>query len=114
MDSVAYIAIPAGNFVLADGVTAHPFEVLAGLPQLQLTSLGGPLVHHRRPGSVCRNISGWLIYLYRRQPTLVFSSARGPQQETHSPPVTVLQRRQVCVHRRRLRRQRIDVCHRWP
>jgi hypothetical protein len=42
MDSVVYIAIPAGNFVLADGVTAHPFEVLVGSSSTATNFLGRP------------------------------------------------------------------------
>ena len=42
MDFVVYIAIPAGNFVLADGVTTHPFEVLVGCSSTATNFLGRP------------------------------------------------------------------------
>jgi hypothetical protein len=37
---VAYISIPAGNFVLTEGVTAHPFEVLVGASSTATNFLG--------------------------------------------------------------------------
>ena len=39
---VVYIAIPAGNFVLTSGVTAHPFEVLVGSSPSATNFLGRP------------------------------------------------------------------------
>src|SRR6202044_1700019 len=39
---VAYIAIPAGNFVLTEGVTGHPFEVLVGSSSTTTNFLGRP------------------------------------------------------------------------
>ena len=39
---VVYIAIPAGNFVLTGGVTAHPFEVLVGASSTATSFLGQP------------------------------------------------------------------------
>ena len=39
---VVYIAIPAGNFVLTGGVTAHPFEVLVGSSPAATNFLGQP------------------------------------------------------------------------
>jgi hypothetical protein len=42
MDSVVYIAIPAGNFVLEGGVTTHPFEVLVGSSSTATNFLGRP------------------------------------------------------------------------
>jgi hypothetical protein len=39
---VAYISIPAGNFVLTEGVTAHPFEVLVGASSTATNFLGRP------------------------------------------------------------------------
>jgi hypothetical protein len=39
---VVYIAIPAGNFVLTGGVTAHPFEVLVGSSSTASNFLGQP------------------------------------------------------------------------
>ena len=41
-DLVVYIEIPAGNFVLTDGVTTHPFEVLVGLSSTATKFLGRP------------------------------------------------------------------------
>jgi hypothetical protein len=41
-DLVAYITIPAGNFVLTGGVTAHPFEVLLGSSSTATNFLGQP------------------------------------------------------------------------
>ena len=41
-DLVVYIAIPAGNFVLTGGVTAHPFEVLIGSSSTATKFLGQP------------------------------------------------------------------------
>jgi hypothetical protein len=42
MGVVAYISIPAGNFVLTEGVTAHPFEVLVGASSTATNFLGRP------------------------------------------------------------------------
>jgi hypothetical protein len=42
MDFVVYISIPAGNFVLTEGVTAHPFEVLVGASSTTTNFLGRP------------------------------------------------------------------------
>jgi hypothetical protein len=42
IDFVVYIAIPAGNFVLTGGVTAHPFEVLVGSSSTTTNFLGRP------------------------------------------------------------------------
>jgi hypothetical protein len=42
MGVVAYITIPAGNFVLTEGVTAHPFEVLVGASSTATNFLGRP------------------------------------------------------------------------
>ena len=42
MGFVVYIAIPAGNFVLTEGVTAHPFEVLVGSSSTATNFLGRP------------------------------------------------------------------------
>ena len=39
---VVYITIPAGNFVLTGGVTAHPFEVLVGSSPTATNFLGRP------------------------------------------------------------------------
>jgi hypothetical protein len=41
-DFVVYIAIPAGNFVLTGGVTAHPFEVLVGASSTATNFVGQP------------------------------------------------------------------------
>jgi hypothetical protein len=41
-DFVVYIAIPAGNFVLTGGVTAHPFEVLVGSSSTATNFVGQP------------------------------------------------------------------------
>jgi hypothetical protein len=41
-DFVVYIAVPAGNFVLTDGVTPHPFEVLVGVSPTATNFLGRP------------------------------------------------------------------------
>ena len=41
-DFVAYIEIPAGNFLLTEGVTAHPFEVLVGASSTATNFLGRP------------------------------------------------------------------------
>jgi hypothetical protein len=42
MGVVVYIAIPTGNFVLTEGVTAHPFEVLVGSSSTTTNFLGRP------------------------------------------------------------------------
>jgi hypothetical protein len=42
MGFVVYIAIPTGNFVLTEGVTAHPFEVLVGSSSTTTNFLGRP------------------------------------------------------------------------
>jgi hypothetical protein len=41
-NEVVYIAIPAGNFVLTAGVTAHSYEVLVGSPLSTTNFLGQP------------------------------------------------------------------------
>jgi hypothetical protein len=42
MGVVVYIAIPTGNFVLTEGVTAHPFEVLVGSSSTTTNFVGRP------------------------------------------------------------------------
>jgi hypothetical protein len=41
-DVVVYISIPAGNFMLTEGVTAHPFEVLIGSSATTTHFIGRP------------------------------------------------------------------------
>ena len=86
MGVVVYISIPAGNFVLTGGVTAHPFEVLVGSSSTTTNFLGRPQAHRRRRGSTYLNTSEWPTYRYRHQPTLISFSAQEPRQEIHSHP----------------------------
>jgi hypothetical protein len=41
-DFVVYIAVPAGKFMLTDGVTPHPFEVLVGVSPTATNFIGRP------------------------------------------------------------------------
>jgi hypothetical protein len=75
-DLVVYIAIPAGNFVLTEGVTGHPFEVLVGSSSSATNFIGQP---HGSPPAAWFNVPQYfgmanLSLLAPANPNLLLSS----------------------------------------